>query len=672
MKTLLFALATLAANHDPVTLTQQNPHPGDATPYATTLQVRADDRALVFLFDCIDPDPSRIAVHTMQRDDDMSGDDSVAIVLDTFGDGRTAYFFRVNAAGARADGLIADRNVSLDWDGIWSARTERTSRGWTARIEIPASTLRFQTGAPWRINAERFVARDRQTLRWSGISLDASLADLARAGELTGIDALRQGHGVSTTVNAVARDDAQFDPHHSSLAGKPGLDAAYNVTPQLGGAVTINTDFSDTEVDARQINLTRFPLFFPEKRSFFLEGANHFNFGLGLGTDFIPFYSRRIGLADGQPVPLDAGVKFLGDQGRWGVDVLDARSDGANLFAGRVTFDVDPHLRLGAIGTSAPSNRLGALDATWQTSTFQGDKNLLAGAWTAESAGDAVEGNHRGWGATIEYPNDLWNLAASISQFGDALDPALGFLPRPGTRKFHWTSQFMPRPADDAHAPVRQFLYEAFFSKIDTLDGRTQTWAGWLTPFGADLRNGAHIEVNYSPEYERLDEPFEIADGVVLPVGSYRFDRFSTAFISPPDRAFRYNLSGSVGTFYDGRLTEVGNGVNWTSGGGRLHLETNLLEDFAHLREGNFVQRLLQMHAAVAFTPDLVVSSYWQYDTDSRQVGINNRVRWSLSPWTDLFVVWNRGWNHPLGDGPGTFAPASNQFVVKLRWTARR
>ena len=664
--------AILTANDQPAALTQQNPDPGKPTLFATTVRVRADDRNIEFVFECVDPDPSRIAVHTMLRDGDMSGDDTVAIVLDTFGDGRSAYYFRVNAAGARADGLVAERDLSLDWDGVWKARVNRTLHGWTARMIIPAATLHFQTAVAWRFNAERFVARERQTLRWSGISRDASLTDLGRAGELSGLERLRQGRGASATVNAVARHDATYNPHDSSLTGKPGIDAGYNITPQLGGAVTVNTDFAETEVDTRQINLTRFPLFFPEKRAFFLEGSNHFNFGLGISTEFIPFYSRRIGLVDGQTVPLNAGLKFVGEQGRWGIDVLDADTGPANLFAGRVTFAPTAHLRVGAIATNgdpdgAHDNHLGGLDATWSTTSFLGDKNLLAGAWVAESGGDHLTGDHRGWGAAIQYPNDLWSLGLTINQFGDELNPALGFLERPGTRKIRWAAQFQPRGSEGSG--VRQFLYETFFTKYDTPDGRTQTWAGWLTPFGADLRNGTHVEVNYAPEFERLDAPFEIASGVVVPAGGYRFDRYSALISSPADRPFRFDASASAGTFYDGHLLEIENGVNWTNRSGRLHLETALVEDFGRLREGAFVQRVMQLRSAFAFTPDLVLSSYWQYDTDSRQVGVNNRLRWSFTPFADLFVVWNRGWNHPLSEW--SFAPASNQLVVKVRWTTR-
>ena len=253
------------------------------------------------------------------------------------------------------------------------------------------------------------MARDRTTLRWSGTTLDSSLADLRRTGSLEGLGELKQGLGLSVAPYGLARSSRDFMLDRSSLVGQAGMDVTYNLTPGLAAVLTVNPDFAETEVDTRQINLTRFPLFFPEKRPFFLEGSELFEFGLDLETDFIPFFSRRVGLFEENLVPIDAGVKFLGRAGRWSVAALDAvtrdvpSAPGTNLFAGRVTFDVDEHLRLGAIATDGDpdgvhENSLGGLDAVWKTSTLFGDKNFAAGGWGARSGGDLPDGRRGGWG----------------------------------------------------------------------------------------------------------------------------------------------------------------------------------------------------------------------------------------------------------------------------------
>jgi hypothetical protein len=664
-----------------VTLTQQSPHPGSATPYTTTMRVIADHDKLYFGFTCADPEPEKIAIHTMQRDGDMYGDDSVAIVLDTFGDQSSGYYFRVNAAGARADGLVATPDdIPLDWDGVWAARTARTTTGWTAEIAIPVNTLRFDPALhSWGFNAERTIPRERQTLRWAAPTLDARLADFRRAGALE-VPSFPRGAGVTVNLNTLVKRTSDFTSGERALTGRTGIDVGYDVTPQLGAVVTVNTDFAETEVDTRQINLTQFPLFFPEKRAFFLEGSNQFNFGLNLGSDFVPFYSRTIGLVEGNIVPLNAGLKVLGRAGKWGIAALDVETGEAhglsrrNLFAGRLTYDATEHLRLGTLLTAgdpelATRNRLGGFDATWTTSTLFGDKNFAAGTWAVATRSEGVRGRKNGWGVAIDYPNDLWDINASMKTFGDALDPALGFLPRPGTRQYNFYSAYQPRPQ---HSWIQQFFFEFQPRMVKDLDGRTLTWRVFMAPFNIESNSGVHLEANFAPEFERLTEPFTITDRVTIPVGEYRFDRFRAEGQSSPARPLRVGTTVWFGEFFDGRLTQLSTFITWTHPKGRLQLELDAENDFGHLPFGNFVQRLLQTKVVYAISPNLILSSFTQYDTDSHQVGVNNRLRWTIRPEADLFVVWNRGWKHAIGDDEARFAPLSDQVLVKLRWILRR
>jgi hypothetical protein len=309
-------------------LTQQNPRPGEPTPYHTEVRLLSDGRNFYLGFRCEDPDPRKIAIHTLKRDGNMSGDDAVSVVLDTYRDQRTGFLFRVNAGGARLDGLLDGSNeISTDWDGIWNARVRRDDKGWTLEMEIPAQTLHFTPGRPeWGMEIQRYIARDRLTLRWSGTTLDSSLADLRRAGILTGMEDLHQGRGTSFAPFGLGKMETDFQNDQRVWKGSGGFDASYSLTPGLVGVLTVNTDFAETEVDERQINLTRFPLFYPEKRTFFLEGSNQFTFGSGAENNFLAFYSRRVGLYSGQVSPIDAGLKFIGRAGRWGIAALDVQT----------------------------------------------------------------------------------------------------------------------------------------------------------------------------------------------------------------------------------------------------------------------------------------------------------------------------------------------------------
>ncbi len=466
-------------------LVQQAPKPGAPTPYRTEVRVLVDGDTLYLGVTCLDPDPSRIAVHTMQRDGDLTGDDTVAFILDPFGDRTTGYFFQVNAAGARQDGLYSDpENIPLDWDGIWEARARVNPQGWTAEIAIPSLTLRFPKGqTAWGFNVERRIARDRIVVRWTGTTLDALLGDLRRAGELGGVEELRQGRGWSVSPYGLVRSERDFTTDEATTKPDAGLDVSYSLGPELTGVLTLNTDFAETEVDTRQINLTRFPLFYPEKRQFFNDGANQFSFGLGLEEEFIPFFSRRVGLFEGEQVPIRGGVKLVGRQGRWGIGVLDVQTEdisaapGSNLFAGRVTYDVDQHLRLGVIATDGNpdgihDNSLAGVDAVWRTSTFRGDKNFSVGVWGARTDGDVPAGKRSGYGFKVDYPNDLWDVAAIYTEFGDGLNPALGFLPRPGTRWYTASLSYQPRPQQGWWAGwVRQFKFELEPQVVTDLGG---------------------------------------------------------------------------------------------------------------------------------------------------------------------------------------------------------
>ena len=665
-------------------LDQQSPAPGVPTPFHTEVRILVDGGDLYLGFICTDPDPDRIAVHTMQRDGDFSGDDNVAFVLDPFGDRINGYQFRINTAAARQDGLISGSpEVSLDWDGIWEAATHRTPTGWTAEIALPSITLRFNPALEaWGFNVERYVARERLTLRWSGTTLDASFFDLRRSGDLAGVAGMRQGMGLRLSPYALARTERQYTTDRSYWEGQAGGDAEYNFTPGMAGVLTVNPDFAETEVDTRQINLTRFPLFFPEKRPFFLEGSDLFVFGLDLQEYFIPFFSRRIGLFEGEVIPISVGGKVLGHGGPWSVAVLDTQTRdtpvarGTNLFAGRLTYDLDPHLRLGTLITygnpdGVSDGALGALDAVWRTSSLFGDKNFSAGGWGARSWGDTPAGRRGGWGWDVSYPNDLWNLSAMVNQFGEALDPALGFLPRPGTRQYIGGIAYQPRPKEDGPFRwARQFFYEMFPTRVDDLKGNPESWRVFLAPFNVETQSGEHFEANVAPQFERLDLPFEIVEGVVIPAGEYHFTRYRLQAESSLYRSVRGGATVWFGDFFDGRLSQWNTSLGYTTPRAHLQLEAIAESDFAHLMEGDFIERLLTLKTVYAYSPNLILSAFGQYDSETRNLGMNLRLRWTLHAGDDLFVVWNHAWERRFDpEGDVSLAPAADQVTVKLRWT---
>ena len=689
-------------------LVQQSPHPGMATPYQTEVRIIVSEDRIFFGFECKDPHPNRLSIHTMRRDETMGQggqtltDDTVSIVLDTYGDRRTGYFFQINAGGTRTDGLISNpESVSLDWDGIWDARTARTKDGWSAEIVIPSRTLSFTRGLrEWGLNLERFVPRERLALRWSSPTLDSVLYDLSRTGTLSGVGDLKQGRGIEVSPYGVAKTKQFYGESPRTWQATAGGEITWKATPQFATVFTLNTDFAETEVDTRQINLTRFPLFFPEKRAFFLEGANQYDFGLGLGGEspqFIPFFSRQIGLLDGEQIPINAGVKLNGRLGNWNLALLDvqtretfvapqvvadlslpsARVPGTNLLAARVSYDFNENLRIGTILTNGDpaaqrQNTLAGVDAIWHTSKFRGNKNLLLGAWSATTQGDVGPGSKMGWGFKVDYPNDLFDCNFSINRYGDALQPLLGFLPRPGVHRTGTGCSYQPRPSKDGPFKwIRQEFFENQYSRYTDTRGIVESWEYFMAPVNVRFESGDRFEFNWDPHGETLLVPFEVAPGVIVPPGSYGFTRWRLEAQTSEHRPLQFGTTTWFGTFYHGHLTQWEQYLRWTSPKGKIQLDLDIENDFGRLPAGNFVQRLWSVRAAYAWNPNLVLSSFIQYDTASENVGTNTRLRWTIRPGNDLFIVWNRGWQRIVTDPNVSLVPQTDLVAVKLRWTFR-
>jgi hypothetical protein len=665
-------------------LTQQDPHPGASTPYHTEVRVLSDGQNLYFGITNVDPRPDAIAVHTLQRDNSLDDDDHITIVFDTLGARRLGYWFQVNAGGARADGLNVNNDDDENWNGIWDASVQRTPGGWTAEIAISTRSLQFRPELEaWGLNIQRYVPRDQLSLRWAGVTLNSGFFDLRRTGELRGVTGLDQGLGLEVQPYALARYSTAPGAGRS---GDIGADISYNFTPQLEGILTINPDFAEAEAQEGEVNLTRFSLFFPEKRPFFLEGSNLFEFGhlLNIGDDgslstqFIPFFSRRIGLVEGQVVPIDAGIKLIGHSGPFSIGALSVETsdtDAApaeNLAVARGAYDVNDNLRIGSLmthgdPTGLSDNTFVGFDGVWRTSDFQGDKNLTLSGWYAHSYGDLEPGRADGYGAAIEYPNDLWFAQLKVNQFGDALDPALGFLPRPGTRQYLGLALFQPRPRRGVFDWVRQFSFGGEYIQVDDLDGIPESKQLVLLPFRMTTETGYFFDPVFLSEYQNLNEPFEVAPGVIIPAGEYRFDQYSIRANTPESWPYVIYARVGGGDFYTGTIKTQSVEANWTAPDGKLQLGVRHENNFGYLPQGDFIIRLTQLNAAYSFTPDLALTTFAQYDSISRNTGINARLQWIIEPGRELFVVFNHGIEPQVTD-INRAASTGNAVIVKLRW----
>jgi hypothetical protein len=686
-----------------VLLTQQSPRPGESTPYTTEVRVLIYRDALIFGFKCHDPDPSKIRVHTLTRDEQQFGDDTVSVLLDTFGDKRTGFYFQINADAARLDGLVSGPgNWSLDWDGIWDAKTARTADGWTAEIWIPAQTLSFVNGTElWGLELDRSIVRDQTELRWASPVLDANLFDMSRAGRLELTAPLKQGHGIEIAPYADGKMLRDFAPTDRNWLTAGGGELTWRISPQLAGILTINTDFAETEVDSRQIDVTPFPLYYPEKRTFFLEGANHYIFGLDLNTPyaqpFVPFYSRNVGLLDGYDIPLDGGIKLNGHVGPWTLALLDAQTrttwvpqavvdylglpsgkvDGTNLLASRVAYDVDKHLRVGAMIThgdpeARASNTLLGIDTDWNTSTFRGKYSMQFGGWAATTQGDVPVGNRQAWGLRFDYPNDLLSCTAGTNHFNDGFEPLLGFIPRPATHQTDVGCSYRPRPSPNGRFhDIRQAFYDFEWTRITDTSGNLQSQSFLYRPFNLNMNSADNYTLYAEVRHETLTTPFAVVPAVTYPVGSYDFQRYGATATTSPQRQWQFLDTTELGGYYNGHLLLQSNTLNWTPFHGKVETGFTATNYFGHTPQGNYVEKLWQFKGALSWSPDLSLSTFVQYDNVSFDLTSNTRFRWTFKPGDDFYVIWDRTWVRDVTHPGVNLDPNAESVTAKIQWTFR-
>jgi len=659
-------------------LTMTEPTEGATPTGRTRVQALASSRAIVFGIVCDDPDPRGIVSYTKQRDGAMSAEDHIEIVLDTFRDGRSGYTFWVNPGGARYDGLInpGGSDVNSNWDGIWEAATRRTDAGWTAEIRIPIQTMGFKPGlTAWNFNIQRRIQRRQETDRWASPVRDYKITQMSRAGLLTDLPDFDLGLGLTVRPSVVAGGGRPTPDSALSGDGHASLDVTKHVGANLLASASANTDFAETEVDTRQTNLTRFSLYFPEKRTFFLEGSDIFQFGVGLGSDMVPFFSRTIGLVSGQQVPIWAAGKLNGRVGQTNLGAVVAHTgavDGVatatTMGAVRVKQNVFRESSVGAIATFGdPTGKSGSWlaggDFTYQSSHFRGDKNFLVGLWGLMTNRTGAKGDQTAAGFRVAYPNDLWNVSLTYMRIGDRFQPALGFVPRPGVQSFSLVGEYDPRP-NFWH--IRQMFNEFEVVAVTDLRGQWESYRVFLAPVNWRLESGDRVEVNVRPTGEQLQAPFEIADGVVIPAGPYHWMRYRLEAGSAAKRQLSGQATWWFGGFYDGRLDQTLLTLSWNP----TALFTFSLSgerDIGRLKEGRFDQTLVGMRTKINVSPNLQVSSFVQYDTDTCAIGTNTRLRWTFHPFGDLFVIYN----HNLNDITDRWRFDSNQLLIKLQYSWR-
>jgi hypothetical protein len=667
---------------EPITdFVQQEPKVNEPATQPTEVRVLVGEDAFYFAITCSDPGP--VTARERRRDNPLTDDDRFEVVLDTFHDHRNGYHFAINPLGTQYDALITDegQDINVEWDERWWSETHISDRGWSAEIRIPFSTLRSDENLDtFGVNFLRFTRRTNERVLWTAWDRDFQFLQVSQAGHLAGVEGIHTGLKLRVKPYALGgvRRDVAFAPTHERVTDV-GLEVArFSITPALTAEITANTDFAQTEVDEAVVNLTRFPLFFPEKREFFLERAGIFEFGLG-GRRGSPqnerqlqmYFSRRIGLTDDRrPVPIIAGARLVGRAAGLDVGALSVQTDqvfepdraehvaGSNYTVVRAKRNVLARSNVGVFVSNrqAPGgdyNRVAGGDTTFTLFKNTDVQGFLARSWTPGRDGDSFAGR-----AKYNWFTDQYELFAEHLYVGPDFQHDVGFVRRSDIRRSNASAVWQPRPGV---LDIRNLVFRGELVYVTDTAGRLQT-REQIFQATSRWQSDDAVRFNSTAIFDRLDRPFEIADGVTLPPGDYSFRE---QFVEAEGGGKRL-LSGRVryggGEFYSGRrqFVRVQPAIKPAD---VLSLEASYEFNDVTLPEGAFTTHVLNARANFNPSNRWLTTTLVQYDTASRQLVVFGRLNYIYRPGDDLFVVINRSTDR------GTSRPAEYTLLIKMTYS---
>ena len=659
---------------------QQEPAEGEPATEQTVVRLLYDAQALYIGVEAYDTEPAGVIATEMRRDSlRLLDEDNFQVILDTFHDRRSGYMFVTSPLGAKLEQQIAEEgeggwrgrnsnNININWDGVWDVVSHRTSDGWVAEIAIPMVTLRFPKTEEqvWGVNFMRNIRRKNEQVFWAPISKEYTLTRVSLAGTMTGIGAVNRGLDLRMTPYVLAggrQDRATAVVAGGGLDGSGfndyGLDVKYGIASGLNLDLTLNTDFAQVEVDEQQVNLTRFPLFFPEKRDFFLENAGMFNVGApgsGFGRVADLFFTRRVGLsAGGQPTPIIGGARLTGKVNRHNVAAMNITtgsvgSPGDNFFVGRYSRDILARSKVGGIvidkqgfgsGGLAPGgagiphfNRTFAADTTLAL-----HRNLTVTGFIAktETPDLPTTGGERAAYGRATWLSPAFHVYTELADLQDNFNPEVGFVPRVGIRTSKFHGEWNPRPD---RWNIRMF--DPMWNMTYTTDQNNRLLTRRIhNMIGTYFEDGSSAMFYYNDHFEQLDIPFDIRNaGVTVPAGTYRFGEWVFSYQSDPSRRLYTRTRYSPQTFFDGTRTDIQAtvGLRATS---RMSAETIFNRSDVDLPWGEFVADLASLRLDLTISPQMTLRSLSQYNSLTGEFSNSIRFNWIYSPGSDIYVAYD-------------------------------
>ncbi|QUV91770.1 carbohydrate binding family 9 domain-containing protein [Chloracidobacterium aggregatum] len=664
---------------------QQEPVEGAPPTEKTECRLLYDKTYVYIGIRCFDSEPDKINARDLNRDSSFGNDDKLVVLLDTYRDGRNAYRFSVNPLGTQSDALITDegRDFNLAWDTQWLSGASRDQEGWSAEMAIPLVSLRFRKGADtWGFNVSRIIRRKNEILLWTSWQRAFGLLRVSQAGVLTGVEGITRSRLVEIKPYVTGRlrqnvPDPLGNRFEPRFSGTVGVEVArVGITPSVTAELTVNPDFGQAEVDQQVVNLTRFSVFFPERRDFFLENAGIFLFGRP-GVNQM-FFTRRIGLTDdGAPLPIDFGAKVTGKAGKWNLGFLhvetrplrEVQPDGTERVAvprerftvARVKRDVGTRSNVGAIalnrqgGEGRPYNRGVGLDAQINFNDY-----WTSYAFFAKTFSPGLRGDTTTFRVQSGYDTNQMRLFGVYEEIGRNYNPEVGFVLRRDVRQYFGDGAYKWRPSAVA-GTIREIRFEGFgeyYQDRTTGDLQTRTVA---TAISVDFANSASATIRpWRTETDVLTRPFRIRPGIVIPPGSYTFNRHGASFGTNRSRRIVFDAGGSWGSFYSGQRQEASAGLTWRPDS-HLSLEASHSFNAVQLPQGDFSTSLFNGRVTYNFSRKWLSTCLVQVNSAARLTSINARVRYIYRPNSDIFFIYNQT------TGVGVERP-NRQFQIKVTY----
>jgi len=659
--------------------TQVDPLAGAPASDDTEIWVFFDSENLYVAARCFESYPDRLVANELRRDhSNIPQNDNIAFAFDTFFDRRTGVVFETTPIAARLDAqYVGQGRANYDWNPIWDVEVMRDDRGWTVEASIPFKSLRYQAGRTqtWGFNVRRHHRWRNEVTFLNPVPASLGMGGIfqsAQAAPMVGIEAPPGSKSLEIKPYVVASlsTDRTVSPVVSNnLGGDAGLDLKYGVTQNLTANFTYNTDFAQVEVDDQQVNLTRFQLFFPEKREFFLENRGLFSFGGGFSGPSL-FFSRRIGLVGGQQVPIIGGGRLTGRVGQFNLGLLSIQADeepdsgvaATNFSVVRVSRDI---LRRSSIGFIL-TNRSVSLGGDGANRAFGADArfafftDLTINTFWARTITPGLSGDDMSYRGRVNYGGDRYGFEAERLVIGAEFNPEIGFVRRADMRRSFGQVRFSPRPRNSTI--VRKYSLSGSVNYIENGAGLLET-REVNGRFGVELQNSDQLEVEYAGIFEFLSDPFPISTGVELPIGGYDFNRVRASYSFGRQRVASGRASFEFGSFFSGHRTSLSVGgarVNLTP---RFSVEPTVSINRVELAEGSFTTNLIGSRVTFTMTPRLFTSALLQYNSSGNNVSANVRLRWEYVPGSELFVVYNEQRDTRTLRSPGL---TNRALIVKI------